>query len=191
MPNWCSTSYHAVGDKKQLQRLYDAMAELEAMPSPGLLPNGFGSTWMGNLIHKLGGDWKKIYCRASWNGLDLMGDTLYFDTESAWCEPDEVRHFIEAQFPDMKLYFQSEEPGQGIYTTNDDTGEHFPDQYYLWIEDDDTTYHETAESLCREVEQVTGSKHLSTVEACQKALKSYSKRHHNLGYSLEEFTLVE
>lgn len=65
MPNWCYSQYHATGDKEQLDKLHSIMSELENMKSSGLHENGFGSTWLGNLVVKLSGDWKKIYCRGS------------------------------------------------------------------------------------------------------------------------------
>ena len=69
MPNWAYTQYHAVGDKEQLQQLHSIMDELESMKAPGLHENGFGPSWLGNLIIKLGGDWEKIYCRGYWDNL--------------------------------------------------------------------------------------------------------------------------
>lgn len=37
MPNWCYTNYAAEGPKEQLQKLYDTMVSLAAMPTRGLL----------------------------------------------------------------------------------------------------------------------------------------------------------
>lgn len=189
MPNWAYTQYHAVGDKEQIQKLHSIMDELECMKAPGLHDNGFGSTWLGNLIIKLGGDWKKIYCRGSWDNLCLNDDSLDFTVESAWGELNEVREFIEKNFPDIKLYYQSEEPGMVIYVTNDDTGEYFPERYYLWVEDGETQYHKTLADLIKDVEEITGSKHLKTLDSCKKALESYSRKHHDLCYTLEEFSV--
>ncbi len=191
MPNWAYTSYVAVGNKDQLNQLHGIMNELECMKSPGLHDNGFGSTWFGNLIIKLGGDWEKVYCRGYWTYLEKREAEVVFDTESAWSELNEVRHFIESKFPDIQLYYQCMEEGMGIYITNDDTGQYFPDRYYLWVEDEDNEYYEKLEDLCKAVENVTGSKHLSNVKACRKALESFSRKNSDCCYTLEEFSIEE
>lgn len=185
MPNWAYTQYHCDGDREKLQQLHSIMAELESMKAPGLHDNGFGSTWLGNLVIKLGGDWNKVYCRGSWDNLLLHEDgTVSFSVESAWDEPNEVREFIEKKFSDIQIYYQTEESGMGIYKTNDDSGQYFPEKYYLWIEDETTEYCNDLESLIRKVEKITGSRHLTSLYACERALETYSRKHSNLCYSL-------
>lgn len=192
MPNWAYTAYHATGDKEQLQKLHSVMDELECMKEPGLHENGFGSTWLGNLVIKLGGDWNKIYCRGSWDNLVLHDNgAVSFTVESAWDELDEVRYFIEKIFPDIHLYYQCEEGGMCIYKTNDDTGEYFPERYYLWMENGESLYHETLEELIKDVESATRSKNLKTLDSCRKALETYSRKHSDLCYTLEEFSVVD
>ena len=192
MPNWAYTMYHATGDKEQLKKLHSIMDELECMKDPGLHDNGFGSTWLGNLVIKLDGDWEKIYCRGSWDNLLLHDDgTVSFSVESAWDEPDEVREFIEKNFPDIKLYYQCEESGMCIFKTNDDTGKYFPEKYYLWVEDGETEYYTTIEALANEVENITRSKNLKTLDSCKKALESYSRNHSDICCTLAEFEVVE
>lgn len=192
MPNWAYTQYIAVGDKEQLKKLHSVMDELEGMKDPGLHENGFGKTWLGNLVIKLGGDWEKVYCRGSWDNLLLHDDgTVSFSVESAWDELNEVREFIEKVYPGIKLYYQCEESGMCIYKTNDDTGEYFPERYYLWVEDNETQYHESLEELIKDVENITGSKNLKTLDSCKKALESYSRKSHDLCYTFEEFSVVD
>lgn len=192
MPNWAYTQYIATGDKEQLKKLHSIMSELEGMKAPGLHKNGFGSSWLGNLVIKLGGDWEKVYCRGYWDNLLLLDDgSVSFSVESAWDEPNEVREFIEKKFPKVKLYFQCEESGMCIYHTNDDTGQYFPEKYYLWVEDGETEYYTTLEALAKEVENITGSKNLKTLDSCKKALETYSRSHSDLCYTLEEFDLQD
>lgn len=191
MPNWAYSQYHAIGDKEQLDKLHTIMSELEEMKSPGLHENGFGSTWLGNLVIKLGGDWKKIYCRGSWDNLIYEDGVISFSVESAWGELNEVRHLIEEKFPDIKLYYQCEELGMGIYITNDDTGQFFPEEYYLWVENGETDYYDNLDDLLKDVEKITGSKNLRTLDSCRKALESYSRKNSDLGYTLEKFQVQE
>lgn len=88
MANWAYTAYHATGDKEQIQKLYSVMDELECMKAPGLHKHGFGPSWLGNLVIKLGGDWEKVYCRGYWDNLLLHDDgSVSFSVESAWDEP--------------------------------------------------------------------------------------------------------
>ncbi len=79
----------------------------------------------------------------------------------------------------------------GIYITNDDIGQYFPEHYYLYVEDVDTEYYQSLESLAKAVESITGSKHLTTLDACKKALESFSRKHDNCCYTFEEFVLTE
>lgn len=65
MPNWCSTDYYAVGSKKEVLDLNKKMERLENRKK-SLVKNGFGNTWLGNLVESLGGDWEKVYCRGEW-----------------------------------------------------------------------------------------------------------------------------
>lgn len=191
MANWAYTQLHCDGDKEQLKKLHSIMEELESMKAPGLHENGFGSTWLGNLVIKLGGDWNKIYCRGSWDNLILHQDsTVSFSVESAWDEPNEVRKFIEERFPEIRIYYQTEESGMGIYKTNDVTGEYFPEEFYLWVENEETEYYNSLDQLIEAVQKITGSKNLHTLDSCRKALESYSRKHSNLGYTLEEFTVI-
>ena len=90
----------------------------------------------------------------------------------------------------MKIYYQCVEEGQGIYITNDDTGQYFPEQYYLWVEDEDIEYYQDLKSLEKAVENITRSKHLKSLDSCKKALESFSRKHHNCCYTLEQFSLV-
>lgn len=58
MPNWCSTDYYVVGSKKELSDLNRKMEKLENRKK-SLVKNGFGNSWLGNLVKYLGGDWEK------------------------------------------------------------------------------------------------------------------------------------
>ena len=168
------------------------MKELESMPKPGLCDNGFGSTWLGNLVAKLGGDPTKIYCRGEWTYMHYTDGELTIDIESAWDEPKEVRQFLEEQFPDISIFYQCEEPGNCIFTTNDPTGDYFPDRYYLWDEIAmDNDYFGSLEALLKAVEEKTGSKHITTFKAAEKAMATYSRKNDGSSYDIQEFEYCE
>ena len=136
MPNWAYTIYIVWGDKEELARLYQLIKDLDNR-AESLLPNGFGKLWMGNLVHVLGGDWEKVYCRGKILDYDMTEDgVLRFDVESAWGELDEVRALILSRFPKLEIRFQSEEPDMDYFSTNDDSGTTFSDRWVLDWEDE-------------------------------------------------------
>ena len=144
MPNWCSTRYACAGDQNELQSLYERMNRLAQMKEP-LKPNGFGTTWLGNLVEDLGVDFNKVQCRGSWDGLELDGGVLRFWTETAWYRCMEVEDLIKEKYPSMEIFFLCEEPGMCIYEKNNNV--FFPEDYIVDIEDDDTYYLMESEAL--------------------------------------------
>lgn len=189
MPNWAYTKYVATGNPEEVEKLYKVMNELESMEDPGLVDNGFGSSWMGNLVTKLGGDVENIHCRGSWSDLQFSNGKLQFETSSAWREMEEVRRFIEEKFPGTKLYYQSEESGNSVYLTNDETGQFFPARFYLMLEDGHEEYYDTLESLIRDVEEITGFEDLDSFESCEDAIISYAEDN-EVYYCMEEFIVI-
>lgn len=190
MPNWCYTSYAVEGPKEQLQKLSDTMTRLAAMPSPGLIENGFGSSWFGNLVVELGVDpltQPNFRCRGEYYNVDLnQSGYLTFDTMTAWCEADDTRYLIEEKFPGVYLYFISEEFGCGYWETNDVEGKYFSERYYFIAEDFndyyDGNYYDTLSELIEAVERAIGASGLQTFEDCDKALQNY--RDGDYSYSL-------
>ncbi len=130
MPNWCYTSYTFVGEEKELKELHNIMKGLEERKEP-LVENGFGKSWLGCLVEALGKNWKDVWCRGNWNSLELSADTLKFTTETAWSAADEVMALICEKYPSLGYYYYTEEPGMGIYQTNDDYGEYYPDRFQV------------------------------------------------------------
>lgn len=136
MPNWAYTIYIVRGDEEEVTRLHQLIKDLDNR-AESLLPNDFGKLWMGNLVHVLGGDWEKVYCRGKILDYDMTEDgVLRFDVESAWGELDEVRALILSRFPKLDIRFQSEEPDMDYFSTNDDSGTTFSDRWVLDWEDE-------------------------------------------------------
>jgi len=198
MPNWSYTSYKVIqvnGGKDQVKKLYDTMIELEKMPDPGLVENGFGFRWLGNLVSRLGGDWNKVYCRGSWIDTpeyDEEKDVLSFSTETAWSELSETRHFLESVFPDLKFYYMTEEDGMCIYQTNDSEGLFFEDRYYLDTEDGDieSEYFKTLPEAAKYISEAIG-KEVHTMDEIETALDEYSEDHDDTFIALREYQVVE
>lgn len=190
MPNWCFTYYAAEGPKDQLQKLCDTMTRVASMPPPGLINNGFGSSWLGNLVMALGVDPRKqnnFRCRGEYYNADLnQSGYLTFDTMTAWCEADDTRRLIEQKFPGVHLYYISEEFGCGYWETNDIQGKYFPERYYFSAEDyddaGDGNYYESLEELLEAVKKATGLSGMLTFEECDAALQDF--RDGDYAYSL-------
>ncbi len=187
MPNWASVAYKVTASAEDRNKLYSIMKELE--DAPNSIPNDFGNCWFGGLVQKLGGNPNKIYCRGWWNQVKNTDNCLEIYSECAWGELADLRHFIESKFPGMKIYYQCEEPGMIIYQTN--SFEYFPDQYYLYVEDEDAEYFESLDDLISAIEDITGKKDPKTLADCKAAMEDYSEEHDSLCYTLEEFELVE
>ena len=123
MPNWCDTTYKAVGTKKQVKEFYDlAMKAWNNEDNKG---------WLGHFVTGLGGDWEKVPCRG-WmrDEPNMCGNGTWCEVyaDTAWCEPPEWRHFIESKIKGLKIYYVAIEPGCDVYLSNDDE---YADKYYV------------------------------------------------------------
>ena len=130
MANWAFTQYKIRGREDEVTALHQTIKDLEQREE-SLLPNGFGKLWLGNLVHTLGGDWEKIYCRGEILDYSLDNGILTMNTETAWGEMSDTRHFVMSKFPSLEIFFQTEEPGMCIFQTNDAKGEYFPEKWLL------------------------------------------------------------
>lgn len=194
MPNWSTTEYYVVGSKKELSDLNKKMEKLENRKE-SLVKNGFGNTWLGNLVESLGGDWEKVYCRGQWmcRVYNKENNSLTFTTETAWCEMNEWRKFIESYYTTIKLLFVTEEPGCGIYQTNDKQGVFFKDKYILDYTED-VEYFETIDQAVEFIEELIGLKiEDKTVNGIQEKLDEYVEKNdeEDLFFSFHEFEEVD
>lgn len=119
MPNWCDTTYKAVGTKEQVKKFYELATKS--------WNNKDNNGWLGHFVTELGGDWKETPCRGwmqdapSFND-DFLDDyaecTIYCNT--AWGELSEWRHFIEQKIDGLFIEYLAIEPGCGLYLSNMD-----------------------------------------------------------------------
>ena len=158
MPNWCSTSYRIVGKKEEVNDLLAKIKQLDEMDKP-LVENGFGNLWLGCLVTILGGDWNKIYCRGYISDFSLDDGILSIETETAWAEMEEVRHYIEEIYPELDIFYYSEEGGCEIYQTNDCGKQFFSFRFILDdFEGDGPQYYDNTESLLEDASEIFGKK---------------------------------
>jgi len=171
MANTCFTAYVIDGKRKEVQSLFSKMNNLEKRKKP-LEGSDFGNTWLGNLVIKLGGDWRKVYCRGAWSDLDWNGSILRFNTETAWGPMNEVFKFIKTIYPSLKIYYQAEEDGNGVFITNDAEGHYFRDRYRIEY-DLDYEYFTTIEGVLGYVSGVIG-KELKSKAAMEAAINDWN-----------------
>ena len=192
MPNWCATTYKCVGDLKEVRSLHKVLKYIDKRKTT-ILKNDFGKWWLGNLVHKLGGDWKEYRCRGEITDYSLDENVLTINQETAWCEQEGVRQIIEEKFPSIKVYFIEEEPGCGVFNTNDLSGDYFPARYCLDLYEG-CEYFETIEQAAQCVSKIVGYEVMPTYGAIEPALDDYVEKkleeNEDYYYSFHEIYVV-
>lgn len=175
MPNWCSTTYKCVGDTKDIDHLYRSLQKLQSMPKP-YLENGFGNLWLGCIIQYLGGSWEGCRCRGEILDFQLLEDFLVINQETAWCEQEGFREFIEQKYPSVKVYYCEEEPGCEVYYTNDTSGLYFPERYVL-DGAEGMDYFKTLDEVIVRVKEITGNTKIKMEDDVLLALDLFNEQH--------------
>lgn len=190
MPNWCDTTYKVVGEPKEVGHLFRSLQKLESMKSP-YLSNGFGNMWLGCVINYLGGNYENYSCRGEITQFGMKDEVLVINQETAWCEQEGFRTFIEQKYPSVKVYYCEEEPGCDIYYTNDTTGLYFPEEYLL-DGYDGTDYYLNLEDVCKRVQEITGIE-VNTEDDVNEALDLFNEKHEDedMFYYLHKFECGE
>lgn len=134
MPNWASVRYAVTGPDEVLDKIETA-CELEI------------DRWIYYIVQDINPKYTEEYIRD--HKLHIRGyvidterskETLCITTEEAWGLSD-FADILQANFPDIEIYWIVEEPGCGIYVTNDDGGRYFPERYRLeWSEDEGDSF---------------------------------------------------
>jgi hypothetical protein len=193
MPNWCFTSLVVRGDENEVRDLYEKMKSLEDREET-LVPNGFGKTWLGNLVTILGGDWNEVRCRGDWSNLALSDYecVLRFDTESAWIYPKELIDFLLEKYPGVDIYFSAEEPSMAIYLTNDVDGLYFADRYVLSQEDSDPEYYSAGEEkeFLRDLSEMIG-KEINNIDDVWKEVCGYNFEHEDNCIEVQIYDVIK
>ena len=82
---------------------------------------------LGLLVKALGKNPDEMECRGEWTELVREDETLRMIFETAWTPCYEVTNLLKSVYPSLRIFYQAEEPGNGIYLKNDAEGKYFPE----------------------------------------------------------------
>ena len=145
MPNWCSTSYEISGD---------AAVAMVATLEERKAQNVSNWNWLGHFVTDFGGDVNNVYSRGWIDDYDYNAEDrcLNLYCETAWSECNEWRAFIKSKFKDTTIYYVAEEPGMGIFETNNPNFE-----FWYQCENDGENYEfKTEKELLKKVCEIIG-----------------------------------
>lgn len=189
MPNWCNNTNIIHGPREEIVPLYE---KLVSWTSKNYRENDFGVGWLGNIVLGAGfsllSEDKKdgLFCRGNvedsfqtvegenkYGFFQLYEDTIWFSSTTAWGPmPDMWYKILEKYAPHCRYFYLAEEPGMGIYCSNDIDHEYFSDEYVVdvtyWDEKripkkyletfDEDSYDWTTEELIPVLQDFTNSK---------------------------------
>ncbi len=118
MPNWNKTKYVFTGSEEEISKLNETINK--SLDNEKLKSGDFENDWLGFMVKELNEDPNEIECRGTIENPKLINKTtLKFTTWTAWTSCYELFELVCKKFPTLEYYFISEEPGNGIYLTND------------------------------------------------------------------------
>lgn len=156
MPNWCCTNMHIYCD--DTEKLNNLNSLIDEWTSKDYMDNGFGHHWLGNIVLGSGVgtvDTNKetdLRCRGTLLYKDICGGELIIETETAWSPMMEMwTKIVDKYLPNADLFYTAEEPGCGIFYTNDPD---YVDKYVIdsWNENIESNW-EASEENVRELLQ--------------------------------------
>lgn len=119
MPNWCYTDITITGEKKDIKLLHD---ELEKATSRNYINNGFGTSWLGNVVEYMGHSYEDVLCRGIIDDMQLSDGRLDIFIETAWGPQMEpiIMMLDHLGLTNKTVFtFTAIEEGCGMYDTND------------------------------------------------------------------------
>ena len=124
MPNWNKTKYVFIGSKEEIGKLYEII--VNTLSDKTQKSGDFGNDWLGFIVKAINENPNEVYCRGYIENPKLTNETtLKFTTWTAWSCCFELFELICKHFPTLEDYFISNEPGNGIYLTNDKNRQYF------------------------------------------------------------------
>lgn len=168
MANWAETAYAIEGPKETLQTIYEAIMHHDV--EEGSSPN-----WEGNVLKALKPEWNS-------EGVSIRG--FLCEDEPWWDEKGSLRFYateawgvtefdeeLKKIFPDIKVYWISDETGCEYFETNDRDKKYFKSRFFLVCSFDSEYYEdggfETEEAVYDYIREISKGKVRSKKEAEQ------------------------
>ena len=178
MPNWNTTDYTLYGNKENIKRLYtDLKKTVDIDRTKESKPFTFlgNSYWLGYIKKSLLPDVEEelpargeiSYIEEEIEDHDNDMASLKLTTETAWVACSELMDKIAEKY-DLQLFYYSEEPGCGIFETNDVEGQFYSFRYMVDSEKEDIEYYDTFEQVAEAIADMTGIRLNNISEADDK-----------------------
>lgn len=166
MPNWNTTDYTLYGNKDNIKRLYtDLKNTVDIDRTKESKPFTFlgNSYWLGYVKKQLlpeveeelpaRGEISYIEEDIKDYGNDMA--SLKLTTETAWVACSELMDKIAEKY-DLQLFYYSEEPGCGIFETNDTEGLFYSFRYMVDSEKEGIEYYDSWDEVVSVIKSITG-----------------------------------
>ena len=156
MANYATTTYKIEGPTPILQNLHNM---LESLRNGDIKPSqDYPEDWEGTVIHLLGGSIKGYSMRGTITDSNFNDGVLTIYAEEAWSVTD-FRHALTDVYPDLTVYFRTEECGCDVFISNDVDGKYFSEDCLLdacFDGDGYSEYFATYEDACQYLLERTG-----------------------------------
>jgi hypothetical protein len=123
---------------------------------------------------------------------EIKDGVLRFWAEERWGLQG-FNEVLEQKFPDIKVYWIVEEPGNEVYCTNDKEGKYFPERYWVDTAQDDiyqSEYFKTEEAMYKWLYEKYGVKSEEDVEAFNSDYEDSCTEDENFIH-IHEFEVVD
>lgn len=166
MPNWNTTDYTLYGDKENIKRLYtDLKKTVDIDRTKESKPFTFlgNSYWLGyikksllpEVEEELPARGELSYIEEEIEDHDNDMASLKLTTETAWVACSELMDKIAEKY-DLQIFYYSEEPGCGIFETNDTEGQFYSFRYMVDSEKGGIEYYDTFDQVAESIADMTG-----------------------------------
>lgn len=166
MPNWNTTDYTLYGNKENIKRLYtDLKKTVDIDRTKESKPFTFlgNSYWLGYIKKSLLPDVEEelpargeiSYIEEDIEDHDNDMASLKLTTETAWVACSELMDKIAEKY-DLQLFYYSEEPGCGIFETNDTEGLFYSFRYMVDSEKEGIEYYDSWDEVVSVIKSITG-----------------------------------
>lgn len=183
MPNWCNTDYTLFGYKDDVNRLYqDLKNTVDIDRTQESKPFTFlgNSYWLGYIKKSLLPDIQEelpargeiTYIDEDIDDYDNNMASIKLSTETAWVACSELMDKLADKY-DLQLFYYSEEPGCGIFETNDTEGQFYSFRYMIDSEKDGIEYYESFEQVADVIENMTGIR-LNDISEAEDKLSAFN-----------------